>query len=89
MTDLVNGDRYTGGSSSIPAVSGYPEHHGADGIANVTDFRSACRSLAARGARPVLIKLAYAFEQTTKARKAPRFLSTASLTCFFCWRNMF
>ncbi len=27
MTDLVNGDRDTGGSSSLAAVAGYPEHH--------------------------------------------------------------
>ena len=50
VTDLVNGDRFTGGSSSIPAVSGYPNITVPMGF--VYGLPSASRSSAARGASP-------------------------------------
>jgi amidase len=78
VTDLVNGDRFTGGSSSLPAVSGYPNITVPMGF--VYGLPIGLSFFGRAWSEAVLIKLAYAFEQTTKARKAPRFLPTASLT---------
>lgn len=77
-TDLVNGDHFIGGSSTPAAVSGYPAITVPAGMVRglpvgITFFGNAW-------SEPTLIKLAYAFEQETKARKAPRFLPTAALT---------
>src|SRR5216684_3437182 len=74
ITDLLNGDHVAGGSSNAAAVAGYPN-------INVTAGFISCLpvgiSFFGRAwSEPVLIRLAFAFEQTTKARKAPRFLST-------------
>lgn len=71
-TDLINGDHFSGGSSTPSAVSGYPAITVPAGYVRglpvgLTFFGSAW-------SEGKLIKLAYAFEQTTKVRKAPRFL---------------
>ncbi len=76
-TDLVNGDHFSGGSSSPAAVSGYPAITVPAGTVRglpvgLTLFRSAW-------SEPTLIKLAFNFEQATKVRQAPRFLPTANL----------
>ncbi len=76
-TDLINADHFTGGSSTPAAVAGYPAITVPAGMVHglpvgATFFGSAW-------SEPKLIKLAYAFEQATKVRKAPEFLATAKL----------
>lgn len=77
LIDLVNGDYGTGGSSSAPAVAGYPHITVPAGEAfglpiNISFIGRAW-------SEPTLFRLAYAFEQATKHRRAPRFLLTAEL----------
>ncbi len=80
LVDLAGGGGGGGGpgSSQFPAVSGYPHitvpagfHYG---LPLGVSFYGRAWS------EPVLIKLAYAFEQATKARKAPQFIPTISLS---------
>jgi amidase len=72
LTDIVNGDSFGGGSSEFAAAAGYPNINVTAGFSyglpvGISFFGRAW-------SEPVLIKLAYAFEQATKFRKAPRFL---------------
>jgi amidase len=73
-TDLVNGDHYIGGNSSLAAIAGYP------GISVPMGFIGGLPvgvSFVGRAwSEPLLIGLAYAFEQGTKARKPPEYLYT-------------
>src|SRR5580692_8932650 len=73
LTDIVNGDAFGGGSSEFAAVAGYPNINVTAGFdfglpVGISFFGRAW-------SEPVLIKLAYSFEQATKFRKAPRFLA--------------
>ncbi len=78
LTDLVNGDYYTGtGSSTFPAVSGYPHITVPAGDAFGLPIGL---SLFGRAySEPKLIGFAYAFEQATQKRLAPRFWITAPI----------
>lgn len=71
-TDLVNGDRYTGGCSTPPAVAGYPHVTVPAGLVHELPVGV---SFFGRGwSEAVLIRIAAAFERATKARRPPRFL---------------
>lgn len=76
-TDLVNGDHFSGGSSTPAAVAGYPAITLPAG--HVRGLPVGITFFGAANSEAKLIKLAYAFEQETKVRKSPRFLATADL----------
>ncbi len=69
LTDLINGDHVTGDSTTPAAVAGYPSITVPAGFVRGLpvglSFMGPARSEA------TLIRLAYAFEQATKARKPP------------------
>lgn len=74
ITDLVNGDHFAGGSSNAAAVAAYPNINVTAG--SISGLPVGISFFGRAWSEPVLIRLAYAFEQTTRARQVPRFLST-------------
>lgn len=79
-TDLVNGDLFLGASSGLAAVAGYPlitvPAGSAFGLPIGLTFMGRAYS------EPTLIKLAYAFEQASKFRRAPGFLPSIGMRAF-------
>jgi amidase len=77
LTDLLNGDHFTGGSSNAAAVAGYPNINVPAGF--IHEMPVGISFFGRAWSEPTLIKLAYAFEQTTRVRKPPQFLATVAL----------
>jgi amidase len=78
LTDHVNGDHFTGGYSSASAVAGYP--HITVPAGYVSGLPVGISFFASAYSEPTLIKLAYSFEQATKARRAPQLLPSIKMT---------
>jgi amidase len=72
--DLVNGDHFTTSSSQPAAVSGYPNVTVPAGL--VHGLPVGVSFIGRRWSEPVLIRLAYAFEQASRRREPPRYLPT-------------
>ncbi len=73
-TDLVNGDHYMFGSSSAAAISGYPNINVPMGF--VEELPVGISFYGRAWSEPVLLEIAYAYEQGTQHRKAPKYLPT-------------
>src|SRR2546421_5288903 len=74
-TDWINGDHFTGGYSLASAGGGYPPITVPAGYVFWLSVGISFFGAALGGTK--LIKVAYAFEQTTKTRPPPRFLEKA------------
>jgi amidase len=76
LTDLVTGDHFSGGSSQLPAIAGYPNINVPAGYSfglpvGISFFGKAY-------SEPQLIKIAYAYEQASKFRQAPEFKASVN-----------
>ena len=71
LTDLINGDHSAGGSSSLAAVAGYPNINIPAGL--IAGLPVGISFFGRAWTEPTLLKIAYAFEQLTKARQKPNF----------------
>ncbi len=76
-TDLVNGDGGYASSSSLAAVAGYP--HITLPMGYVLGMPVGISFFGRAWSEASLVKYAYAYEQRTKWRKAPKFLPTADV----------
>ncbi len=78
LTDVVNGDHFTGGAASTPAaVAGYP--HLSVPMGFVHGLPVGLSFLGAAWSEPTLIRLAYAYEQATQQRRPPGLAATLAL----------
>ena len=77
VTDLVNGDGNAWGSSTVPAVAGYP--HVTVPMGSVFGLPVGLSFFASEWSEPKLLSYALAFERETRHRFAPRFHATADL----------
>jgi amidase len=72
VTDLLNGDHFSGASSTPAAVAGYPNINVPAGFSH--ELPIGISFFGRAWSEPTLIRIAYAFEQATKHRRAPRFI---------------
>ncbi|MFX1234097.1 MAG: amidase [Promethearchaeota archaeon] len=72
LIDYINGDHFTGGSSSLAAVAGYPNITVPAGF--VFNLPIGISFFGGAFQEPKLLQIAYSFEQATKKRKAPKFI---------------
>jgi len=73
-TDHVNGDHFTGGSSSPAAIAGYPNITVPAG--QVFGLPIGLSFFGRPWSEPTLFRIAYAFEQATRHRQPPKFQPT-------------
>jgi len=73
-TDLLLGDHYVGGNSSLAAISGYPSITVPMGF--IEDLPVGVSFFGRAWSEPLLLEIAYSYEQGTSHRKAPEYLVT-------------
>ncbi len=71
-TDLINGDHFMGGSSSLAAIAGYPSITVPMGF--IDELPVGISFMGTAWTEPLLLEIAYAYEQGTKHRKAPKYI---------------
>jgi len=74
ITDLITGDHFGGGYSTASAVAGYPHITVPAGFTH--NLPVGISFFGRAYSEPTLIKIAYAYEQATKHRRAPTFIPT-------------
>jgi amidase len=77
LTDLVNGDAFTGSSSTPAAVAGYPSITVPAGLLHGLPI--GVSFFAGAYSEATLLSIAYAYEQATRRREKPRYLPTADV----------
>lgn len=70
MTDTINGDQFTGGASSLPAVAGYP--HVTVPMGSVRGLPVGISFIGTAWSESPLLAIAYAYEQQFPARITPK-----------------
>jgi len=80
MIDLINGDNHSSDidNTSYAAVAGYP--HITVPAGYIFGLPVGISFFAGAWQEPTILKLAYAFEQTTQVRVPPQFLQTVKLS---------
>jgi amidase len=71
-TDLIDGDHFVGGSSSLAAISGYPSITVPMGF--IDELPVGVSFFSTAWTEPMLLEIAFAYEQSTKHRKAPKYI---------------
>ena len=73
-TDMLNGDLYLGGNSSLAAIAGYPSISLPMGF--IDGLPVGISFIGKAWTEPKLFEIAFSFEQGTKVRKVPEFRMT-------------
>jgi amidase len=71
-TDVINGDHFSGASSTPAAVAGYPNINVPAGFTH--NLPVGISFFGRAYSEPTLLRIAYAYEQATKHRRPPRFI---------------
>jgi amidase len=71
-TDLIDGDHFIGGSSSLAAVSGYPSITVPMGF--IDELPVGISFFSTAWTESLLLEIAYGYEQSTKHRKEPKYI---------------
>jgi len=71
-TDLILGDHFAGGSSSLAAISGYPAI--TVPLGSIEELPVGVTFFGRAWSEPVLLQIAYSYEQGTKNRKVPGYI---------------